>query len=69
MFLTKYSANDMRNRHVAGMKGCHRDVTSKRFVATPASVAKRKLEPAGIFDDARSTSERSHRETSHLTTE
>lgn len=41
---------------VAGVRACRRDVTSKRFVAAPASVAKRgELEPAGrgVFDDER----------------
>lgn len=46
--------------YVKRMREYRRDVTSKRFVATPASVAKRgKFKSAGIFDDARSTSERS----------
>lgn len=69
MFLTRYSNDEMIN--VAGLRECHRDATSKRFVAAPASVAKRdKLESAGrgIFDDARSTSKRSNWETPHLAT-
>lgn len=40
----------------AGVRACHRDVTPKRFVAAPASVAERgKFEPAGrgVFDDER----------------
>lgn len=54
---------------VTGIRKCHRDVTSKRFVAAPASVAKHgKFEPAGggVFDNARSTSERRHRKAPYL---
>lgn len=58
--------------YVAGVRACHRDVTSKRFVAAPASVAeRRKFELAGwdAHDDERQTSERRHRETRRPATE
>lgn len=54
---------------VAGVSGRRRDAAPERFVAAPASVAKRgKLEPADVFDDEGPTSERRHGEATRPTT-